>query len=88
MYLIGYVSNRQDRHDNSSSAFNDFNYTSNESILICGVTADRAGLRESPQYARSGDTLTVWRLEDRLSQSLKNPVREIGVSYFWSPRRI
>ena len=36
-----------------------------------GAKADRPGLREALDYAREGDTLTVWRL-DRLSRSLKD----------------
>ena len=36
-----------------------------------GAKADRAGLRDALDYARDGDTLTVWRL-DRLSRSLKD----------------
>ena len=39
-----------------------------------GAKADRAGLRDALDYARDGDTLTVWRL-DRLSRSLKLPPR-------------
>ena len=36
-----------------------------------GATADRAGLRRVLAYARTGDTIVVWRL-DRLSRSLKD----------------
>ena len=36
-----------------------------------GAKADRPGLRDALDYARDGDTLTVWRL-DRLSRSLKD----------------
>ena len=36
-----------------------------------GAKADRPGLQAALDYARPGDTLTVWRL-DRLSRSLKD----------------
>ena len=36
-----------------------------------GAKADRPGLRDALDYARDGDTLTVWRL-DQLSRSLKD----------------
>ena len=36
-----------------------------------GAKADRPGLRDALDYARDGDTLTVWRL-DRLRRSLKD----------------
>ena len=36
-----------------------------------GVKAERPGLKAALAYARSGDTLVVWRL-DRLSRSLKD----------------
>ena len=36
-----------------------------------GAKTDRPGLRDALDYARDGDTLTVWRL-DRLSRSLKD----------------
>ena len=39
-----------------------------------GAKADRPGLSDALDYARDGDTLTVWRL-DRLSRSLKGSYR-------------
>ena len=36
-----------------------------------GVKADRLGLAEAVDYAREGDTLTVWKL-DRLGRSMKH----------------
>ncbi|MCP4409644.1 MAG: recombinase family protein [Gammaproteobacteria bacterium] len=42
-----------------------------------GAKAERPGLREAVKYARSGDTLVVWRL-DRLSRSLKNLIEMVN----------
>lgn len=38
---------------------------------LSGARAERPGLQQALSYARSGDTLVVWRL-DRLSRSLKD----------------
>ena len=38
---------------------------------LSGARAERPGLQQALAYARSGDTLVVWRL-DRLSRSLKD----------------
>ena len=38
---------------------------------LSGAKAERPGLQQALAYARSGDTLVVWRL-DRLSRSLKD----------------
>ena len=46
-------------------------FTAIWSVPQSGAKADRPGLREALDYAREGDTLTVWRL-DRLSRSLKD----------------
>lgn len=43
-----------------------------------GATADRAGLRRVLAYARTGDTIVVWRL-DRLSRSLKDLIELVTV---------
>lgn len=42
-----------------------------------GVRADRLGLAEAVKYARTGDTLVVWRL-DRLGRSLRHLIETIG----------
>ena len=41
-----------------------------------GAKAERPGLQEALDYARSGDTLVVWRL-DRLSRSLKDLIEMV-----------
>jgi len=41
-----------------------------------GTKTDRAGLEEALTYARSGDTLVVWRL-DRLGRSLKHLIETV-----------
>ena len=41
-----------------------------------GATADRVGLRRVLAYARTGDTIVVWRL-DRLSRSLKDLIEMV-----------
>lgn len=43
-----------------------------------GAKADRPGLRETLEFARSGDTVTVWRL-DRLSRSLKDLIDMVSI---------
>lgn len=43
---------------------------------MSAAMADRPGLREALEYAREGDTLTVWRL-DRLSRSLKDLIEMV-----------
>jgi len=45
---------------------------------ISGAKSDRPGLKEALKYARSGDTLVVWRL-DRLSRSLKDLIEMINL---------
>jgi|SRR6185437_3900219 len=45
---------------------------------ISGVKSDRPGLKEAIKYARSGDTLVVWRL-DRLSRSLKDLIEMVNL---------
>lgn len=43
-----------------------------------GAKADRPGLRETLEFARPGDTVTVWRL-DRLSRSLKDLIEMVSM---------
>jgi DNA invertase Pin-like site-specific DNA recombinase len=43
---------------------------------ISGVKVERPGLQEAMSYARTGDTLVVWRL-DRLSRSLKDLIEKV-----------
>jgi DNA invertase Pin-like site-specific DNA recombinase len=45
---------------------------------LSGATAERSGLQEALEYARSGDTLVVWRL-DRLSRSLKDLIEMVAL---------
>lgn len=44
---------------------------------LSGAKAERPGLTEALKYARSGDTLVVWRL-DRLSRSLKDLIKMVA----------
>ncbi|MCB8978717.1 MAG: recombinase family protein [Ardenticatenaceae bacterium] len=44
---------------------------------ISGAKADRPGLQEALNYARSGDSIVVWRL-DRLGRSLKHLIETVG----------
>jgi DNA invertase Pin-like site-specific DNA recombinase len=44
---------------------------------LSGAKAERPGLTEALKYARSGDTLVVWRL-DRLSRSLKDLIEMVA----------
>ena len=43
---------------------------------ISGAVADRPALREALEFARSGDTLVVWKL-DRLARSMKQLIETI-----------
>jgi predicted site-specific integrase-resolvase len=43
---------------------------------MSGAVADRPALREALEYARSGDTLIVWKL-DRLARSMKQLIETI-----------
>ncbi len=43
---------------------------------LSGAKAERPGLKQALQYARSGDSLVVWRL-DRLSRSLKDLIEMV-----------
>ena len=43
---------------------------------MSGAVADRPGLHEALDYARSGDTLVVWKL-DRLARSMKQLIETI-----------
>ena len=44
---------------------------------MSGVKAERPGLTEALKYARTGDTLVVWRL-DRLGRSLKDLIETVA----------
>ena len=44
---------------------------------LSGARVERPGLQEALAYARSGDTLVVWRL-DRLSRSLKDLIEMVA----------
>jgi DNA invertase Pin-like site-specific DNA recombinase len=43
---------------------------------MSGAVTDRPALREVLEYARSGDTLVVWKL-DRLARSMKQLIETI-----------
>jgi DNA invertase Pin-like site-specific DNA recombinase len=43
---------------------------------LSGAKAERPGLQEALNYARTGDTIVVWRL-DRLSRSLKDLIEMV-----------
>jgi len=43
---------------------------------LSGAKAERPGLHQALQYARTGDTMVVWRL-DRLSRSLKDLIEMV-----------
>jgi hypothetical protein len=43
---------------------------------LSGAVADRPALRETLEFARSGDTLIVWKL-DRLARSMKHLIETI-----------
>jgi|TARA_R110000823_G_scaffold60123_6_gene143910 DNA invertase Pin-like site-specific DNA recombinase len=43
---------------------------------LSGAKAERPGLHQALQYARTGDTIVVWRL-DRLSRSLKDLIEMV-----------
>jgi len=43
---------------------------------LSGAKAERPGLQEAINYARTGDTIVVWRL-DRLSRSLKDLIEMV-----------
>lgn len=45
--------------------------------VVSGVAATRPGLNETLEYARTGDTLVVWRL-DRLGRSLKDLIETVN----------
>jgi DNA invertase Pin-like site-specific DNA recombinase len=45
--------------------------------IMSGAKAKRPGLREALDYARSGDTIVVWRL-DRLGRSLKDLIEIVN----------
>ncbi|MGO2356344.1 MAG: recombinase family protein [Marinomonas foliarum] len=44
--------------------------------MLSGAKAERPGLKQALQYARSEDTIVVWRL-DRLSRSLKDLIEMV-----------
>ena len=45
--------------------------------VASGAKSDRQGLAEAIEYARSGDVLTVWKL-DRLGRSLKHLIETVN----------
>lgn len=44
---------------------------------LSGAKSERPGLKQALEYARSGDTIVVWRL-DRLSRSLKDLIEMVN----------
>ncbi|MEP1215893.1 MAG: recombinase family protein [Marinobacter sp.] len=48
---------------------------------LSGAKAERPGLHQALQYARTGDTIVVWRL-DRLSRSLKDLIEMVTLLEF------
>jgi DNA invertase Pin-like site-specific DNA recombinase len=78
--LIGYA--RISTHDQTLSLQLDaLNAAGCEKIFtdegISGSKTDRPGLNEALEYARDGDTITVWRL-DRLGRSLPHLIQVVN----------
>jgi DNA invertase Pin-like site-specific DNA recombinase len=78
--LIGYA--RISTHDQTLSLQMDaLNAAGCEKIFtdegISGSKTDRPGLNEALEYARNGDTITVWRL-DRLGRSLPHLIEVVN----------
>lgn len=73
--LIGYVrvSTREQSLDAQREALERASCDRIYSDRIGGTKADRPGLAEALDYARSGDTLVVWKL-DRLGRSMKHMI--------------
>lgn len=73
--LIGYarVSTREQSLDAQREALERAGCDRIYSDRISGTKADRPGLVEALDYARSGDTLVVWKL-DRLGRSMKHMI--------------
>jgi DNA invertase Pin-like site-specific DNA recombinase len=75
---IGYarVSTGEQKMDLQLDALDDADCEKVFTDKLSGATADRPGLEEAMEYARSGDTLVVWRL-DRFGRSLKDLVTKV-----------
>ena len=80
MALIGYA--RVSTHDQhvhlQQDALRDAGCSKIYTDMVTGSAAERKGLDEALGYARTGDTLVVWRL-DRLGRSLKNLIDIVGI---------
>ncbi len=76
--LIGYarVSTDDQNLDLQRDALNQAGCDQIFEDQLSGAKAERPGLHEALRYARSGDTLVVWRL-DRLSRSLKDLIEMV-----------
>lgn len=74
--LIGYarVSTRDQNLDLQLDKLREVGCEKIFSDKASGVREDRPGLAEAIAYARSGDTLTVWKL-DRLGRTMKSLIR-------------
>ena len=74
--LIGYarVSTRDQNLDLQLDKLREAGCEKIFSDKASGVREDRPGLAEAIAYARSGDTLTVWKL-DRLGRTMKSLIR-------------
>jgi DNA invertase Pin-like site-specific DNA recombinase len=78
--LIGYarVSTDDQNLDLQKDALNKIGCESIFEDRLSGVKDQRPGLQRALDYARSGDTIVVWRL-DRLSRSLKNLIEMVNL---------
>src|SRR5580693_3136410 len=54
---------------------------------MSGAVTDRPALHDALEFARSGDTLIVWKL-DRLARSMNDGARAAGFSHVWRAGRI
>ena len=77
--LIGYarVSTDDQNLDLQQDALNQAGCENIFTDKLSGAKAERPGLEEALKFARSGDTLVVWRL-DRLSRSLKTLIEMVN----------
>ena len=73
MALIGYARvSTYDQHLHlQQDALRDAGCSKIYTDMVTGSAAERQGLEAALEYARTGDTLVVWRL-DRLGRSLKH----------------
>lgn len=76
MAILGYarVSTSKQSTDPQFDALTEFGCERIFSDTMSGARTDRPGLKELLDYARPGDTVTVWRL-DRLGRSLSHVVQ-------------